>query len=195
MSRIGKRPIAIPAGVAVQVQGQAVKVTGPKGGLEQAVHPNIKVEVKDNQVLVSRSSDNKFDRALHGLTRALLANAVTGVHTGFQKVLQVYGIGYKAILDAKGLTLTLGYSHPITVEKPKGIEFELVDDPVLKADKGKGYQTNIVVKGIDRQLVGETAASIRRFRRPEPYQGKGIRYQNEYIRRKAGKAAAGAAGT
>jgi len=191
VSRVGKKPIPLPQGVSAKVQGQQVKVAGPKGNLELTVHPRVSVEVMDSEIKVSRQSDAKTDRALHGLTRALLANAVTGVSSGFTKVLQVYGVGYKTILDDKGLTLNLGYSHSISMPKPAGIEFELWEDPALKANKSTGYQVNIMVKGIDRQLVGEVAATIRRFRRPEPYQGKGIRYQNEKIRRKAGKAAAG----
>lgn len=192
MSRVGKKPISLPQGVSVKVQGRQVKVTGPKGNLEVEVHPRISVEQKGQDLQVARQSEAKSDRALHGLTRALLANAVTGVSQGFTKVLQVYGVGYKAALDAKGLTLNLGYSHPISLAKPQGIEFELFEDPALKANKSSGYQVNILVKGSDRQLVGEVAATIRRFRRPEPYQGKGIRYLGEHIRRKAGKAAAGA---
>lgn len=191
MSRVGKKPIKMPQGISATVKGNKVKVAGPKGSLEVEVHPRIKVEINGQMIQVARQSETKGDRALHGLTRALLANAVTGVGEGFTKVLQVYGVGYKAALDAKGLTLNLGYSHPIVLPKPQGIEFELFEDPVLKANKSTGYQVNILVKGIDRQLVGEVAATIRRFRRPEPYQGKGIRYLGEHIRRKAGKAAVG----
>jgi large subunit ribosomal protein L6 len=179
--------------VKAELKDGSVKVTGPKGTIEQPFHPNVKVALEGDKLTVARSSDDKFDRALHGLTRALLANAVIGVTKGFQKILQVYGIGYKAVIDPKGLTLSLGYSHTIFMPKPSGIEFETQDDPVLKA-KDKTYQTSIVVKGINRQTVGEVAATIRQFRKPEPYQGKGIRYQNEVIRRKAGKAAAGAGG-
>ena len=192
MSRVGKKPIPLPQGVSIAIQDRLVKVKGPKGSLEMEIHPRISVEAKDGQLLVTRQSDAKSDRALHGMTRAMLANAVTGVSQGFTKVLQIYGVGYKAAVDGKGLTLNLGYSHPIVVPKPDGIEFELFEDPVLKANKSSGYQVNILVKGIDRQLVGEVAATIRRFRRPEPYQGKGIRYLGEQIRRKAGKAAVGA---
>lgn len=192
MSRVGKKPITLPQGVTAKVQGQKVNVSGPKGILEVQVHPRISVEIVGNEIKVSRGSEAKTDRALHGLTRALLANAVTGVSQGFTKVLQVYGVGYKAALDGNCLNLSLGYSHPISLPKPQGIEFELFEDPVLKANKSTGYQVNILVKGIDRQLVGEVAATIRRFRRPEPYQGKGIRYLGEHIRRKAGKAAVGA---
>lgn len=191
MSRVGKKPITLPQGVTAKMQGHQVKVAGPKGALEVPVHPRISVEIGGNEIKVSRGSEAKTDRALHGLIRALLANAVTGVNEGFTKVLQVYGVGYKAALDAKGLNLNLGYSHPVSLPKPQGIEFELFEDPALKANKSTGYQVNILVKGIDRQLVGEVAATIRRFRRPEPYQGKGIRYLGEHIRRKAGKAAAG----
>ncbi|HAD82075.1 TPA: 50S ribosomal protein L6 [Candidatus Edwardsbacteria bacterium] len=193
MSRVGKKPINLPQGVKAEIKAGSVKVTGPKGSIEQPFHPNIKVALEGDKLTVSRSSDDKFDRALHGLTRALLANAVTGVSQGFQKVLQVYGIGYKAVIEPKGLTLSLGYSHPVFLPKPDGIDFEIQDQPLLKV-KDKTYQTSIVVKGINRQTVGEVAAAIRQFRKPEPYQGKGIRYQDEVVRRKAGKAAAGAGG-
>lgn len=193
MSRVGKKPITLPQGVKAEVKNGSVKVTGPKGTIEQPFHPNVKVAVEGDKLTVTRNSDDKFDRALHGLTRALLANAVTGVSKGFQKVLQVYGIGYKAVIEPKGLTLSLGYSHTVFLPKPAGIDFEIQDEPQLKV-KDKTYQTSIVVKGINRQTVGEVAAAIRQFRKPEPYQGKGIRYQDETIRRKAGKAAAGAGG-
>ncbi len=193
MSRVGKKPIFIPQGVKAEIKGNTVKVTGPKGTLEQPFHPNMKVAIEEDKITVSRSSDDKFDRALHGLTRALLANCITGVSQGFQKVLQVYGIGFKALIDPKGMTLSLGYSHTVFMPKPDGIEFEIQDEPQLKI-KDKTYQTSIVVKGINRQMVGEVAAAIRQFRKPEPYQGKGIRYSTEIVRRKAGKAAAGASG-
>jgi len=193
VSRVGKKPITLPQGVKAEVKNGSVKVTGPKGTIEQPFHPNVKVAVEGDKLTVTRNSDDKFDRALHGLTRALLANAVTGVSKGFQKVLQVYGIGYKAVIEPKGLTLSLGYSHTVFLPKPAGIDFEIQDEPQLKV-KDKTYQTSIVVKGINRQTVGEVAAAIRQFRKPEPYQGKGIRYQDETIRRKAGKAAAGAGG-
>ncbi len=192
MSRVGKKPIALPQGVTATVKEGKVEVKGPKGSLQVEIHPRISVEVKDGQILVARQSEAKSDRALHGMTRAILANAVTGVSQGFTKVLQIFGVGYKAAVDAKGLTLNIGYSHPVFLPKPQGIEFELFEDPALKANKSSGYQVNILVKGIDRQLVGEVAATIRRFRKPEPYQGKGIRYLGEQIRRKAGKAAVGA---
>jgi len=194
VSRIGRKPIEIPQGVKTELAGQKIKVTGPKGTLEVEIHPNMKLELKDGVLTVIRASDDKFNRSLHGLTRALIFNAVTGVSQGFKKVLQIYGVGYKAIKDHKGLTLNLGYSHPINLEAPKGIEFDIADEPALKV-LDKTYQSSIVVKGIDKQLVGEMAATIRGFRKPEPYQGKGIRYQGEHIRRKAGKTAAGAAGS
>lgn len=190
MSRIGKKPVAIPQGVKVEVHGGTVKVSGPKGVIEERIHPNITVKVDGGQVVFTRGSDDKFDRALHGLARSLVANAVTGVTAGYQKVLQVYGVGFKAQLTPAGLTMQLGFSHPVEVKKPQGIEFEIWDDPALKVDKSKGYQTNIIVKGISKQLVGEIAAEIRGLKPPEPYQAKGIRYLNEQIRRKAGKTAA-----
>ncbi|MCU0606336.1 MAG: 50S ribosomal protein L6 [Candidatus Edwardsbacteria bacterium] len=192
MSRIGKKPVAIPSGVKVELAGNTVKVSGPKGVIEERIHPNIKVAVEAGQVVFTRGSEDKFDRALHGLSRALVANAVTGVSEGFRRVLQIYGVGYKVQLTPDGLTMQLGFSHPVMVKKPAGIEFEIFEDPALKATKSSGYQANVIVKGISKQLVGEVAAEIRGLKPPEPYAGKGIRYQDEQVRRKAGKTAAGA---
>ncbi|MDI6740196.1 MAG: 50S ribosomal protein L6 [Candidatus Edwardsbacteria bacterium] len=192
MSRIGKKPVAIPQGVTVELAGNTVKVSGPKGVIEERIHPNIKVVVDANQVVFTRGSDDKFDRALHGLARSLVNNAVAGVTSGFQKVLQIYGVGYRVQITPAGLTMQLGFSHPVEVKKPDGIEFELFEDPALKATKSTGYQANVIVKGISKQLVGEIAAEIRGLKPPEPYAGKGIRYLDEQVRRKAGKTAAGA---
>jgi large subunit ribosomal protein L6 len=192
VSRIGKKPVTIPQGVTVALAGHTVKVNGPKGNIEERIHPNITVAVETGQVVFTRGSDNKFDRALHGLARALVNNAVTGVSQGFTKVLQIYGVGFKVQSTPAGLTMQLGFSHPVEVKKPAGIEFEIFEDPALKANKSSGYQADIIVKGISKQLVGEVAAEIRGLKPPEPYAGKGIRYKDEQVRRKAGKTAAGA---
>jgi large subunit ribosomal protein L6 len=180
MSRIGKQPITIPDGVKVDLQGSRVTVEGPRGTLHQDVHPRMKVTIEDGTVSVQRSSDDRLDKSLHGLTRTLIANMVEGVTNGFEKRLEIQGVGYRAALQGKDIELQVGYSHPVRVQAPDGIEFE-VPAP-----------TRISVRGIDKQLVGETAANIRKVRKPEPYKGKGIRYEGEYVRKKAGKAAKGA---
>jgi len=176
VSRIGRKPISLPAGVEVKVDGNVVTVKGPKGQLTQAIPEDISVILEDGVLRVERPSDAKNHRALHGLSRALLANMVTGVVSGFQKKLEMVGVGYRAQMQGKKLVINIGFSHPVEVEAPAGIEFE-VPAP-----------TQILVKGIDKQLVGNTAAHIRAIREPEPYKGKGIKYENEVIRRKAGKA-------
>ena len=176
MSRIGKQPIPVPEKVEVRVAGSRVTVKGPKGTLEQDFVPHITVEVSDGMVIVSRPTDKPKDRALHGLTRALINNMVVGVTEGFERVLEIQGVGYRASLQGKNLHLALGFSHPVTVEPPAGIEFTL------------DGTTTIKVSGIDKQLVGQVAAQVRAWRKPEPYKGKGIRYQGEYVRRKVGKA-------
>ncbi len=183
MSRIGRKPIPILKGVAVEKSNGSVKVKGPKGELTATVHPDVGVEIKENQIYVTTSVDDKEHGALHGLWRALLNNMVRGVTEGYQRKLEIVGVGYRAELKGSKLQLQLGYSHPILFIPPAGIKIEV---PAT---------TSIVINGIDRQLVGQVAAKIRSFRPPEPYQGKGIKYENEYIRRKAGKAAAAAAGT
>lgn len=180
MSRIGKKPVAIPAKVQINVDGQAVSVKGPKGELQMVAHPNMTVSVEDGTLQVVRPNDERENRALHGLTRALINNMVTGVTQGFKKTLVIEGVGYHAEMKGKNLVLFLGYSHPIEFPAPQGISFTLGDRGV-----------SIDVEGIDRQLVGQTAANIRSLRPPEPYGGKGIRYSNEVIRRKAGKAGKG----
>jgi large subunit ribosomal protein L6 len=182
MSRIGKQAIEIPSGVDVAVGADnVVTVTGPRGTLTQAIHPNIKVVVEDGAARVERPDDEGFNRGLHGLSRTLVANMVEGVTKGYEKRLQIIGVGYRAAMKGKDLEVQVGYSHPVLVPQPDGIEFE-VPAP-----------TSIVVRGNDKQLVGEVAANIRKIRKPEPYKGKGIRYENEYVRKKAGKAAKGAA--
>jgi large subunit ribosomal protein L6 len=177
MSRIGKKPIAVPDGVEVQVGRGQVTVKGPKGELEQAISPEMAVEQEDDNLSVRRPTDRGEHRALHGLTRSLIANMVEGVTDGFEKRLEIQGVGYRAQLRGKSLELALGFSHPVQVEAPEGIEFE-VPQP-----------TEIVVRGIDKQLVGQVAADIRKRRPPEPYKGKGIRYRGEHVARKVGKRA------
>ena len=182
MSRIGKQPIEIPGGVDVAVaEGNLVTVKGPRGTLSQGLHTNMTIVVADGVARVERPDDEGFNRALHGLTRTLLANMVEGVTQGFEKRLTIIGVGYRAALKGSDLEVQVGYSHPVLVPQPEGIEFEV---PTA---------TSIVVRGNDKAQVGEVAANIRKIRKPEPYKGKGIRYENEYVRKKAGKAAKGAA--
>src|SRR5438874_12679023 len=177
MSRIGKLPIESPAGVDVQIDDGLVRVKGPKGELSQAVSRDLTFEREDGMLRVNRPTDRGEHRALHGLTRSLVNNMVQGVTEGFEKRLEIQGVGYRARLQGKALELNVGYSHPVSVTAPEGIEFE-VPAP-----------TQVVVRGIDKQLVGEIAARIRRSRPPEPYKGKGIRYVGEHVRRKVGKRA------
>ena len=179
MSRIGRAPIAIPAGVDVDVAGSRVSVKGPKGQLEQDFRPEMTILLEDGTLRVERPSDERLHRSLHGLTRTLLANMVVGVTQGYEKRLEIVGVGYRAAMKGSDLELALGFSHAVVVPPPAGIEFE-VPQP-----------TRITVRGIDKQLVGEVAAGIRKLRKPEPYKGKGIRYEGEYVRKKAGKAAKG----
>ena len=179
MSRIGKNPVSIPAGVSAEISGDSVKVKGPKGELTQKFHQLVKIEKKDSELIVSPVDDSRMASAMWGLSRTLLANMVAGVTTGFSKKLIITGVGYKVALKGKDLELQLGFSHPVPVKAPDGIEFEI-----------DSKKNTIVIAGIDKQLVGETAANIRKFRKPEPYKGKGIAYEGEYIPRKAGKSAA-----
>ncbi len=175
MSRIGKQPVVIPAGVKVAVDKGVVRVEGPKGKLTQAIHPNIRVESDGKKVTVSRSNDERLSRALHGLTRALINNMVIGVTKGYEKRLKVEGVGFQAAAKGKGVELTVGFANRIYHEPPPGVTVA-VPDP-----------TTIVVSGIDKQTVGQFAAEIRASRKPEPYKGKGVRYENEVVRRKEGK--------
>ena len=177
MSRIGKQPIPVPAGVDVQIEPGLVRVHGPKGELSERISPAMTVERDDGQLTVSRPTDRGEHRALHGLTRTLIANMVTGVTDGYEKRLEIQGVGYRAALRGSDLELQVGYSHPVQVPAPAGVEFE-VPAP-----------TQIVVRGTSKQVVGETAARIRKVRPPEPYKGKGIRYAGEYVQRKVGKRA------
>ena len=178
MSRIGRKAIALPKGVEVKIDGQHVFVKGAKGSLEMDVMNNIAVAVEDGQLHVTRANDDKPVRAAHGMTRALISNMVDGVSNGFQKVLEIVGVGYRAQMQGKNLVLSLGFSHPVEVVPPAGIEFAC-ESPI-----------KIIVRGIDKQLVGQVASNIRGYRPPEPYKGKGLRYAGEYVIRKAGKAGA-----
>ena len=177
MSRIGKLPIEIPSGVDVQIDPGLVRVKGPKGQLEQRVSRDLAFEREDARLLVKRPTDRKDHRALHGLTRTLVFNMVQGVTEGFEKRLEIQGVGYRAQLRGNSLELAVGYSHPVRIDAPEGIEFEVP------------LPTQVIVRGIDKQAVGEIAARIRKVRPPEPYKGKGIRYAGEYVARKVGKRA------
>lgn len=179
MSRVGKQPVAIPDGVQVQVDGSRVSVTGPRGSLEYRFDPDMGIEVAEGEILVTRPTDQPRHRALHGLTRSLIANMVQGVTEGFRRSLEIRGVGYRALKSGRNLVLNVGFSHPVEMEVPEGIEIE-VETPTL-----------LHVLGADKQAVGELAAEIRQVRPPEPYKGKGIRYVGEQVRRKAGKAAVG----
>src|ERR1700691_2823318 len=177
MSRIGRQPIPVPAGVTVSIEPEEVRVNGPKGELAERVHRDIGVTQEGDQLVVTRPTDRGEHRALHGLTRSLVANMVEGVTNGFEKRLEIQGVGYRAALRGRDLELALGYSHPVEIKAPDGIEFE-VPQP-----------TRITVRGASKQQVGEIAAIIRKQRKPEPYKGKGIRYEGEYVARKVGKRA------
>lgn len=175
MSRIGKKPVETPSGVTVTINGDTVTVKGPKGELTRSFNPDINIAVEDNIIHVTRPSDSKNHRALHGTTRALLANMVEGVSKGFEKSLELVGVGYRAQKQGKKLVLNVGYSHPVEFEPEEGLEVEVPSN------------TKIVVKGVSKERVGAFAANIRDVRPPEPYKGKGIRYEGEYVRRKEGK--------
>ena len=176
MSRIGKLPIPLPAGVSVEISGQDVAVKGPKGELKLTVSEPIKVSQEDGSIIVSRPDDEAKSKSLHGLTRTLIANNVHGVSQGFSKSLEIVGTGYRAAAKGSNIELALGFSHPVVVEPPQGITLTVEGN------------TKIIVSGIDKQAVGEVAANIRKLRKPEPYKGKGVRYEGERVRRKAGKA-------
>jgi large subunit ribosomal protein L6 len=176
MSRIGRLPVAVPSGVDVTIDGRRLTIKGPKGELSRELHPDMTVVREDGSLIVRRPSEDKIHRELHGLTRTLVNNMVTGVTTGYRKGLEITGVGYRAVLVGKKLQLSLGYSHPIEIEPPAGITFEL-ENP-----------TRLSVVGVDKELVGQIAARVRATRKPEPYKGKGVKYAGERIRRKAGKA-------
>ena len=177
MSRIGRKPIVVPSGVTVTIDPGVVRVHGPKGELSERIHRDMTVALEGEEILVTRPTDRGEHRALHGLTRSLVANMVEGVTSGFEKRLEIQGVGYRAQLKGRDIELALGYSHPVPVKAPDGIEFE-VPQP-----------TRVIVRGISKQAVGEVAAFIRKQRPPEPYKGKGIRYEGEYVARKVGKRA------
>ncbi len=181
MSRIGRQPVTIPAGVEVAIDGTEVTVKGPKGTLSQVIPADMIVSIDDGTLSVDRPTDGREHRSLHGLTRSLIANMVEGVTNGYEKRLEIVGVGYRAAMKDADLEFALGFSHPVVFEAPAGIEFE-VPAP-----------TRVTVRGIDKQQVGQVAANIRKLRKPEPYKGKGIRYEGEHVRKKAGKAAKGAA--
>ena len=176
MSRIGKQPVPVPSSVQVQIAGTSVTVKGPKGELRRELHPDMGFHMEDNQIIVTRPTDEPNHRALHGLTRALLANMVTGVETGFSKTLEMQGVGYRAQQMGQNIQVSVGFSHPVDITAPAGITLEIEGN------------TRIHIRGVDKELVGQTAAEIRKIRPPEPYKGKGIRYEGEHVRRKAGKA-------
>ena len=182
MSRVGRLPIAVPSGVNVEIKGTHVQVKGPKGEMKHLFPPVVAIEQEGNELIITRKSEEKFDRSMHGTARALIQNMVTGVSEGFVKELEIQGVGYRCELSGKNLVLHVGYSHPVTVEPPEGITFEVLDK--------RG--TNFKVSGIDKQVVGEISANIRKVRPPEPYKGKGIRYKGEYVRIKPGKTSAAA---
>jgi large subunit ribosomal protein L6 len=175
MSRIGRKPIAIPDGVTVRYDNGVIHVKGPKGELSRKIHPDMIVKVEEKEVTVERPSDNKLHRSLHGTTRSIISNMISGVTEGFSKTLELVGVGYRASKSGKNLVLNVGYSHPVEIEPEGTVEFEVPSN------------TQIIVKGIDKEAVGEMAAKIRAVRKPEPYKGKGIRYQGEWILRKVGK--------
>lgn len=181
MSRIGVLPVPVPAGVEVKINGNVIQVKGSKGTLERELHPDMIVEMSDDHIIVGRPSEKKQHKSLHGLTRTLIANMIIGVTEGYQKNLDIKGVGYRAAKQGSKLVLTVGYSHPVEIEEPQGIEI-VVPQP-----------TRVEVKGIDKEAVGQVAANIRAVRQPEPYLGKGIMYEGERIRRKAGKAGKAAA--
>jgi len=178
MSRIGKKPVAVPKGVSVQVAGRTVAVKGPRGELQRTVHPAMSLVLEGDRITVGRPSDDKRHKALHGLTRTLIQNMVDGVAKGFAKQLEIQGVGYKAEAKPYGLNLALGFSHPVTYHAPKGIKCSVENNTLVK------------IEGADKELVGQVAAELRSLRPPEPYKGKGIRYLGEHVRRKAGKTGA-----
>jgi large subunit ribosomal protein L6 len=178
MSRIGKKPVTLPKGVTLQVQGNTVAVKGPRGELRRSVHPEMRIAFEKDQFTVSRPSEEKRHKALHGLTRTLVQNMVDGVSKGFSKTLEIQGVGYKAEAKPYGVNLIVGFSHPVKYEAPKGIKISVDNNVVVK------------IEGADKELVGQVAAELRAVRPPEPYKGKGIRYQGEHVRRKAGKTGA-----
>ena len=188
MSRIGRAPITVPSGVQVQIEDHHVKVKGPLGELSRDIHPDIKVELQADQILVTRPDDSVDHRSLHGVTRSIIANMVTGVTQGFEKTLELSGVGYRVAGNKTRLSLQLGFSHPIEITPPEGIEIARIES-FTPTQTNEWLSGRITVRGIDKEVVGEVAAKIRKIREVEPYKGKGLRYRGERIRRKAGKAA------
>ncbi len=183
MSRVGSAPITIPSGVIVEKNGKEVLVNGPKGSLKLTIYPEVDMEIEGDKILVTRKNDQKKSKALHGLTRNLINNMVIGVAQGWSKKLELVGVGFRAQGGGETLTLNVGYSHPVTIKAPQGVNFQVTDN------------TKITVSGIDKALVGQVAANVKKVKKPDAYKGKGVRYEGEYIRRKAGKSGkAGAAG-
>lgn len=180
MSKIGQKPIPIPSGVTVNLDGRNITVNGPKGNLSFHSRPEVKIELNDSVINITRKSESKMAKAMHGLTRSIIANLVTGVSEGWKKELELIGVGYRANVSGNKLVLSLGFSHPVEISAPQGIEFATAEN-------------RVIISGIDKTLVGQVAADIRKKRKPEPYKGKGIRYVGEYVRRKSGKAAKAAA--
>ena len=178
MSRIGKKPVTVPSGVTAQIDGQTVRIKGPKGELSRTVHPEMGIALSNGAITVSRPSDESRHKALHGLTRTLIANMVEGVEKGYSKVLEIQGVGYKAEATKAGLNVVVGFSHPVLYKAPEGITFAVENNTIVK------------ISGPNKELVGQVAAELRQIRPPEPYKGKGIRYQGERVRRKAGKTGA-----
>jgi large subunit ribosomal protein L6 len=193
MSRIGQKPIPLPPGVRVQIEDQRLRVTGPKGELSRALPEGVHLELKGDTLLVTRDSDARQNRARHGLARTLAANLVEGVTRGYTKVLEIYGVGYRAQLQGARLNLQLGFSHPVVFEAPAAIAFSL--ETFVPTQENNYFSCRLTISGPDKELVGQLAANIRAARKPEPYKGKGIRYQGEHVRRKPGKAAQAAAAT
>jgi len=187
MSRVGKVPIEVPDGIEIKLNGSTVSVKGPKGELEATFDSRITIAVEKGIVTVTRGNDEKQSRALHGLTRALIANMITGVSEGYEKILQLIGVGYSAELKGKNIIFSLGFSHQILFEAPDGIDFEILKPDQAEKAQFRAIQSRIFIRGISKQLVGQVTANIRALKPPEPYKGKGIRIQGEYVRKKAGK--------
>jgi large subunit ribosomal protein L6 len=187
MSRIGKTPIALPNGVTAKLSGHHLTVSGPKGDLSRHLHEEMSIALKDQEIRVARPSESKTHRSLHGLTRTLVANMVAGVSEGYEKVLELYGVGFRVQEQGQRLNLQLGFSHPVVIDLPEGIASQV--ETFVPTSENDYLSTRLTLRGIDKELLGQTAATIRAKKKPEPYKGKGFRYQGEHVRRKAGKAA------
>ncbi len=187
MSRIGKAPIPLPAGVSAEIEGNTVRVRGPRGELSRSLSPTMRITLEDSVITVTRPSDAKPHREMHGLTRTLVANMVTGVSAGYEKVIELYGVGYRVQQQGQRLTLQIGFSHPVLFDLPEGISAKV--DSFVPTNENQYLSSRITLNGIDKELLGQTAATLRANRKPEPYKGKGFRYRGERVRRKPGKAA------